>query len=169
LPTGLGASLFYEMARKPKSNVLKENKIVSIRDVMSGSDFGNYNGKEVKNNTERKIMKSKVENNNSFFDQYKDPRWQQMRLKVMERDGFTCCHCYSKDKPLNVHHLIYMKNMNPWEYDPDDLITLCEVCHEKLTKHTNELIIIIRKLGMNKCFFYPTYDIIKSIQKICNE
>lgn len=53
-----------------------------------------------------------------------------MRLEIMERDKFTCCHCRDTQKTLNVHHLAYTKGAAPWEYDPSNLITLCEECHE---------------------------------------
>ena len=98
-----------------------------------------------------------------YSDLLKDPRWQKTRLKVMERDGFVCCHCYSKDKTLNVHHLIYVKNKEPWDYHPDFLITLCEDCHDKLTKNTNEMIDTIRKLGNDKVTFYAFCDIFKAM------
>lgn len=53
-----------------------------------------------------------------------------MRLEIMERDGFACCHCRDTKKTLNVHHLAYAKGAAPWEYAPSNLITLCEDCHE---------------------------------------
>jgi hypothetical protein len=30
---------------------------------------------------------------------------------------------------LNVHHKIYYKNRNLWDYQDDELVTLCEDCH----------------------------------------
>lgn len=32
-------------------------------------------------------------------------------------------------KALNVHHKYYINGKNPWEYDSDALITLCQDCH----------------------------------------
>lgn len=49
----------------------------------------------------------------------------------MQRDDFTCRHCKSTDNFLNVHHLIYLPNCDPWEYDDKFLITLCEKCHKE--------------------------------------
>lgn len=37
-------------------------------------------------------------------------------------------------KPLNIHHLYYVKNYKPWEYDDNALITLCADCHKKRHK-----------------------------------
>ena len=66
----------------------------------------------------------------------KDPRWQRERLKAMERDNFTCQLCFRRDRTLNVHHKRYIPGLAPWEYPLDELITLCEDCHEKYTKST---------------------------------
>lgn len=31
---------------------------------------------------------------------------------------------------LNVHHKEYIKGRKPWEYENEQLLTLCEECHE---------------------------------------
>lgn len=49
----------------------------------------------------------------------------------MQRDGFACKWCNSRDKTLNVHHLVYSKN--PWETKTADLVTLCHECHKKVS------------------------------------
>jgi len=48
----------------------------------------------------------------------------------MQRDNFTCQHCLSKDRTLVVHHKVYKIGRKYWEYDDNDLITLCERCHK---------------------------------------
>lgn len=72
----------------------------------------------------------------SYAEMLKDPRWQKKRLEVMKRDGFRCQHCLSEDKPLQVHHLVYDKDKKPWEYENNQLITLCEDCHQNETKYS---------------------------------
>lgn len=70
----------------------------------------------------------------NYEDLLKDPRWQKRRLEIMQRDNFTCQQCgngLNNGVPLNVHHLRYYKNKQPWEYADTDLITLCEECHKK--------------------------------------
>lgn len=64
-----------------------------------------------------------------YSEKLKDPRWQKLRLKVFERDGFKCCCCDARDATLHVHHLIYSQG-EPWDAPPDTLETLCESCHE---------------------------------------
>lgn len=51
-----------------------------------------------------------------------------MRLKILERDQFTCQSCGDDKRTLHVHHFEYSKN--PWESSEHDLITLCDSCHE---------------------------------------
>ena len=65
----------------------------------------------------------------AYWEKLRDPRWQKLRLKIMERDGFTCRRCCETELPLNVHHGYYEKGLEPWEYHPKTLWTLCEECH----------------------------------------
>jgi hypothetical protein len=65
-----------------------------------------------------------------FWEKYKDPRWQRLRLEVMEDALFACQQCDSTLKTLNVHHKFYRKGANPWEYDLSELICLCQDCHQ---------------------------------------
>jgi hypothetical protein len=68
----------------------------------------------------------------SYLDKLKDPRWQRRRLEILNRDGFKCRSCCTEDKTLHVHHWRYEKGVEPWDAEDDDLITLCESCHEAL-------------------------------------
>lgn len=68
----------------------------------------------------------------NYLEKLKDPRWQKVRLKVMERDHFTCMSCMHSDKTLHVHHLTYEKGKEPWDYELDNFTTLCHECHEKI-------------------------------------
>lgn len=68
----------------------------------------------------------------NYYEKLKDPRWQKKRLEVFERDNFTCQRCDATNKTLNVHHKVYLPDArNPWEYELEYLITLCQECHEK--------------------------------------
>jgi len=64
-----------------------------------------------------------------YSDKLKDPRWQKKRLKILERDDWTCQCCGDKSSTLHVHHLKYSPG-NPWDINENYLITLCEDCHE---------------------------------------
>lgn len=65
-----------------------------------------------------------------YSDKLKDPRWQQKRLKIFERDGWKCMGCGEKDITLNVHHIFYLPKTDPWNVPDGLLITLCETCHK---------------------------------------
>lgn len=87
----------------------------------------------------------------NYTELLKDPRWQKKRLEIMDRDGFTCqvCNCGIEDGvPLNVHHIAYKNNAAPWEYEDEQLITLCENCHQKI--HNKEIILSIPKKKSEK-------------------
>lgn len=88
----------------------------------------------------------------SYSEKLLDPRWQQMRLRVFERDNFTCRCCGDKSKTLNAHHAHYHPfSEGPWDYDMDTIITLCSDCHSD--EHTSldsskaNLILAIVKMG----------------------
>jgi len=50
-------------------------------------------------------------------------------LKILERDDFACQYCGDTEKTLHVHHKIYFTNYNPWDYEDNILMTLCDDCH----------------------------------------
>lgn len=68
----------------------------------------------------------------TYSELLRDPRWQKMRLKIMERDGFKCRICGNEKGTLNVHHKVYKSGKKPWEYDAHKLVTVCEPCHAHL-------------------------------------
>lgn len=69
-------------------------------------------------------------NRSAYGARLRDPRWQKLRLEIMQRDEFKCRQCGASDKTLNAHHSYYDFGADPWEYAPDSIITLCEECHE---------------------------------------
>lgn len=72
----------------------------------------------------------------TYSEKLQDPRWQKTRLKVLERDNFTCVCCGETTKQLHVHHCYYVSRRDPWEYNTNTLISLCYDCH----KSTLELV-----------------------------
>lgn len=61
-----------------------------------------------------------------------DPRWQRKRLEVLEWCNWSCQCCYSKTKPLHVHHLRYRHGASPWEYEIWEMVSVCDDCHTEL-------------------------------------
>lgn len=106
----------------------------------------------------------------TYGEKLKDPRWQKKRLEVFQRDKFTCQSCFSDIKTLHVHHLIYQTGKEPWEYEIDFLLTLCEGCHEEIeisqVKQT-EMLIILFKTRLKDSFIRGCYiDILNKITNI---
>jgi len=82
----------------------------------------------------------------------KNPRWQKMRLEILERDNWTCRNCGNTEEMLMVHHTYYAKGKRPWEYPAESLITLCHYCHSdihdskgKRAEYESALIEILRR------------------------
>lgn len=53
---------------------------------------------------------------------------------LIKERNFTCEDCGrsfpNERNKLQVHHLVY-RDTNPWSYNPDELVVLCEECHKK--------------------------------------
>ena len=80
----------------------------------------------------------------TYTEKLKDPRWQKKRLEVLERAGWKCMSCGSEDKTLHVHHCVYKKGLDPWDYNAS-LIALCEYCHNQRGEIQNFLLLATRK------------------------
>jgi hypothetical protein len=67
----------------------------------------------------------------SYAEQLKHPNWQRRRLEVLQAADFSCEVCGDKENTLHVHHKRYVKGREVWEYELNELIALCEPCHER--------------------------------------
>jgi len=81
----------------------------------------------------------------TYTEKLRDPRWQRRRLEVMQNAGFACERCNADDVILNVHHIVYRRGAEPWDYDDDDLACLCEDCHDREHRAIDMLRRLIRK------------------------
>lgn len=64
----------------------------------------------------------------AYAEKLKHPKWQRRRLEILQRDKFTCKLCGDTESTLHIHHKKYRK-CEIWEYEDDELITYCEICH----------------------------------------
>lgn len=69
----------------------------------------------------------------NYSELLRDPRWQKMRLQILERDQWKCTSCANAKDTLHVHHRYYENGRKPWEYPINSLATLCANCHENET------------------------------------
>jgi 5-methylcytosine-specific restriction endonuclease McrA len=64
----------------------------------------------------------------------KNPEWFIKRKQILARDGNQCKNCGSKNNLVAHHrqyHFLSKKNdfKLPWEYNNNELVTLCSNCH----------------------------------------
>lgn len=70
----------------------------------------------------------------TYSELLRDGRWQQLRLRVFERDGFACLFCGDQNF-IQVHHKKYERGRLPWEYPLVNFLTLCGRCHQAVTDY----------------------------------
>lgn len=71
----------------------------------------------------------------------------------MKRDEFACRFCGDKTTELHIHHTVYFKGKEPWEYDEQYLITICQPCHvdeEKMKEADPFLIGMLTQSGLSR-------------------
>ncbi|MFA6813584.1 MAG: RNA-guided endonuclease IscB [Bacteroidaceae bacterium] len=93
-----------------------------------------------------------------------------LKAYVLSRDNYTCQYCKgkSKDPKLQCHHIIFRSNNGT--NTPENLITLCETCHNALhngefelkvskskTKHATEIGIIKSQIKKSEWNFKETF------------
>lgn len=66
----------------------------------------------------------------TYSEKLLDPRWQKKRLEIFQRDNFICRRCNNHKETLHVHHLVYRRGANPWDYENEVLLTVCDPCHD---------------------------------------
>lgn len=64
----------------------------------------------------------------------KSDYWRGYSYSLIKERNFTCEDCgrqfLNERNKLQVHHLVY-RDTNPWSYNPDEVIVLCEECHKR--------------------------------------
>lgn len=93
-------------------------------------------------------MRSKT----TYAEKLLDPRWQQLRLRVFQRDEWKCRACGNSSKTLHAHHPVYHPfSEGPWDYEIDSIITLCSECHSdehcELDSSKANVLLALVKLG----------------------
>ena len=74
---------------------------------------------------------------------YKGKRWKLLRERCLKRYDYKCHEClrYGRTSSGTVAHHIYPASLYPeLEYDVNNLVALCEKCHDKMhDRHNDEL------------------------------
>jgi 5-methylcytosine-specific restriction enzyme A len=61
------------------------------------------------------------------------PRWKALRLATLRRDDFRCVQCGASGR-LEVDHIEPVREAPERAHDPDNLQSLCPVCHARKTR-----------------------------------
>ena len=84
-------------------------------------------------NHKKKPFENAVRANN-----YNNAEWRKLRMEVLKRDGYQCCQCgitaEESGYPLEIHHIIAPKGNKELFYDINNCVTLCKVCHARITQ-----------------------------------
>lgn len=67
-----------------------------------------------------------------YEDELQTNEWFEKRQEILKRDGYQCTKCGIEFVTMQVHHkFYYVPPIKAWQYEDDDLITLCKECHEE--------------------------------------
>lgn len=66
---------------------------------------------------------------------YKSSKWARKRKKILKRDRYLCKNCkrYGKMSEASVvHHVFPCEHYPEYEWEDDNLISLCVKCHNAM-------------------------------------
>ena len=127
----------------------KKHSVYS-KNLISKAKIGKIHTEE----TKKKMSLSRMFNKNPnwqggiSFEPYGLGWTKTLKESVRQRDNYTCKLCGIKqktNKKHDVHHIDYNKKNN----DPDNLITLCNSCHAKITSNRNRWTKMFSKMIKN--------------------
>jgi len=72
-----------------------------------------------------------------WAEQYRHHNWLRLKKAILERDRHKCRMCFTNKRVLEVHHRRYY-GPYIWSVGPKDLITLCQLCHEKVHRNKDK-------------------------------
>lgn len=71
---------------------------------------------------------------------YKNPAWLRVRKSIMLRDGYQCLWCKTQGKRREaecVHHIFPRDQYIEYQWEPWNLISLCNRCHDEMHNRFN--------------------------------
>ena len=98
------------------------------------------------------LKNPEVLKNPSLYQKGLQYGFYNVKAYVLSRDTYKCQYCKgrSKDTRLHCHHIIFKRNGG--SDTPENLITLCELCHESL--HRGEITLKVK--GIKKQLVHAT-------------
>lgn len=83
----------------------------------------------------------------TYAEQLKSPMWQRKRLEILDLNDFSCENCGDSEATLHVHHKLYIKGRMAWDYNSDQLASLCEACHQSEHAFRSDLDELVAHVG----------------------
>lgn len=67
----------------------------------------------------------------TYAEKLQDTRWRSFRIELIRKNENRCEECGEtlKDFELQIHHVHYLRNREPWQYPEELLMCLCDCCH----------------------------------------
>lgn len=78
-----------------------------------------------------------------YSERLKDPQWQKRRLEILSNANFACQRCKCTSRTLHVHHNLYRKNTDPWDYPDRELMALCDQCHKREEAQREQMLALL--------------------------
>lgn len=72
-----------------------------------------------------------------FLKKYDMPEWKAFSTTIRRERQNACQCCKRSDKPTHVHHPFYKPGAEPWQYSKEEVVLLCDNCHEELHEQLN--------------------------------
>lgn len=72
---------------------------------------------------------------------YHSKAWSKLRSMALDRDNYLCQKCLEHNKITNakiVHHIVYVDTDFTKALDLDNLISVCQDCHNKIHANDND-------------------------------
>lgn len=86
----------------------------------------------------------------TYREQLADPRWIQLRNRLVEERG-CCFFCedagHASDERFVVHHTEYRDGLMAWEYGEEELVVCCKKCHDLLHEFADRTWHLLLKLA----------------------
>ena len=86
---------------------------------------------------------------------YKTAKWESKRENVLRRDEYMCRECrrYGMTTPATtVHHILPLEQRPDLKLNSQNLISLCEQCHNKMHDRGNDNLTELGKQWVDRVF-----------------
>ena len=120
---------------------LKPCAVPGCPNLTQGRYCEQHKHKEQKDKAERHRYYDEHIRDQKARDFYHSKEWQRVRQAALTRDKHLCKHCLRNNRitPADmVHHIIEIKRDWSRRLDLDNLISLCNSCHNKIPHYKGE-------------------------------